>query len=395
MSSNKSNNPLSNPKKLETKIKLSRTSRPKESNFFEDGFDENLIGDDKDKEYLDSLTQLEREKIIAKRHHKREQSRFRKNIFSLVTNKNSSFDKKSLTAKIVPEKISRLGMLTEESPNIQEASNRDSKKSNRIKEEDESSSDSDSDSDSNSESESETESESEYESERKIKSKQDSDEDFEMSSSEWTKNRKTKRIKKIKDRKPDQKRIRLREKTKQSPVVRFRHREISNKESLEIHAAKHFELLNKICVKREFLGKLSNRPYFDKTIQHCLVKVNFSTVRGNQYRIGIIRKVVVLPEEEYELNGKTHCKYLEVYFSSGEAQNRVAMANVSNRPIDESEAFQLLVKLKDFPEKTLDLKWIEAKKNNILEMLDFRMTPTEIDNLIQERLKADSSVSLF
>lgn len=354
---------------------------------FDDGFDENYIGDDADVEYLNSLTQLERERIIAKRHSKRERSMIKKNLFSIVTNDKGLDDKKVSGRPLTKEKKSRLGILTKED-HLQVESEKKNRNpgdnpSKIIEEEP-----------SESESDSQSESPSEKISPERVRSVEDSDEDFIISSNEnRKKTKKTKRIQKLKHRKPKPRETLPKErKSRQSP---FRLKEQARADSLKIQAAKHFEFLNSICVKRDFLGKLCNRPYFDKTIKFCLVKVNFSTVRGNQYRIGIIRNVVQLPDEEYELNGKNYAKYLEVYFSAGEARNRVAMANVSNRPIDESEAFQLLVKLKDFPDVRLDLDWVESKKSGIREMLNFRMTSKEIDNLIQERLDGDQSVSLF
>ena len=38
----------------------------------EDNFDEDLMGDEEDRKYLASLTELEREKILMERHAKRE-----------------------------------------------------------------------------------------------------------------------------------------------------------------------------------------------------------------------------------------------------------------------------------------------------------------------------------
>ena len=369
MASNHGNIQIENSDPQQSKIKLTKSAKTNSQNLFEDGYDENFIGDDNDRIYLDSLNQYQREKIIAKRHKDRELLIRKKNILNLVTNDESVMEKKLLTNTILGEKTSRLGMLTQMEVIPHDKSDESIEEDNDYRSESEESDDYDN---------------------------QDSDDDFNLSSNEvQKKSKKTKRITKLKHRRADsrQNKLKKRFQTKENTVNRVQ--ESNKTESLEILPAKHFELLNKICVKREFLGKLSTRPYFDKTIKHCLVKVNFSTVRGNQYRIGIIRNVLVLPDEEYELNGRTHSKYLEVYFSSGESKNMVAMANVSNRPIDESEAFQLLIKLKDFPERELDLKWIESKKKNIMEMLDFRMTAAEIDNLIQERLKDDSSVSLF
>ncbi len=47
---------------------------------FEDGLDEDCIGDEKDREYLDNLNELEREQILADRQEKRRDIKFKQEL---------------------------------------------------------------------------------------------------------------------------------------------------------------------------------------------------------------------------------------------------------------------------------------------------------------------------
>lgn len=58
-----------NPPKISTKKRLSK----KGSKLYFDGYDDDYIGDENDRRYLNSLNELEREKIIEQRHQNRQQ----------------------------------------------------------------------------------------------------------------------------------------------------------------------------------------------------------------------------------------------------------------------------------------------------------------------------------
>lgn len=52
-------------------------------------------------------------------------------------------------------------------------------------------------------------------------------------------------------------------------------------------------LLNKVCLKRDYLLNQSTKFYFEDQIRDCLVKVHFgSQDRVDSYRIGVIESVV-------------------------------------------------------------------------------------------------------
>lgn len=215
-----------------------------------------------------------------------------------------------------------------------------------------------------------------------------SDSDYEPS---VEKKKKRKRIKKMRDDKKNKKhkkKIARAEKMKPQEIAPMQ--PLFERNEATISAAKHHSDLNKICAKRDFLARMSNHPHFDSTIEGCLVKVNYR----NSYRIGIIGKVETLPECTYNLAGKPQNKHLDVYFDKKEPNVRVRIANVSNRTIDESEAFTLLIELADYPKLELDLSWIKRKKEDLMAMLNFKLTVKEIDQMNEDKLKSTNKTNL-
>lgn len=49
------------------------------------------------------------------------------------------------------------------------------------------------------------------------------------------------------------------------------------------------DLVQKICLNRDFLLKMSNNLYFKETVKDCLVKITYKTNDKTDYRIGVIK----------------------------------------------------------------------------------------------------------
>ena len=90
----------------EKKIGRGRNSNI-QRNMLDDGYDENFVGDQKDKEYLESLSQLERERIIKERHQERDKEERKKNIYKILYLESEKDNKKVISKKNIRENSSR------------------------------------------------------------------------------------------------------------------------------------------------------------------------------------------------------------------------------------------------------------------------------------------------
>ena len=361
-----------------------RASRRTQRIFFEDGFDENYVGDEKDEQYLNALTQLERERVFGNRHKARDDFERKKKMRSFLVN-----EKSNLQTKIDPKarKLrksdltkNRLGKLADDEIELEtfdkEEINPDMVQFSE-----------DSNDEGFSDSESKSESEISIRYKRVEKPANHSDSDYEPS----LEKKKRKRIKKLRDDKKSKKNKKNRSQRNQQRQERTNKiHDRYNRKPQSISAAKHYGDLNKICVKRDFLARMTNHPHLEKTLFGCLVKVNYK----NSYRVGLISQIIAKPDKPYQLAGKEHYKYLNVYFDAKEHNVQVRVANVSNRPIDESEAFKLLIELADFNDIALNLKWIQSKKSDLLDMLNFKLTVKEIDQMNEDKLKNTNQQNL-
>ncbi len=130
---------------------------------------------------------------------------------------------------------------------------------------------------------------------------------------------------------------------------------------------------------------LYDHLYFEKAVENCLVKIHFGNSKVREdYKIGIIVNVTK-KEEGYVFEGKQLYTYLEVVVNS-ESKWEVKLFNVSNKDIDEREAFKLLDELRGVCNFDLNLDWIQNKIEDLQNFRNYKFTTEDIMKINDKRL---------
>ena len=260
---------------------------------FPDGFGEDLMGDDEDRARLESLSQLEREKILQERHLERQK---------LLARRNFDAEQKSMLEKSSNSLVKR-------------------------------------------------------------------------------------QLQNIKDEQVDlafEKRVKV-------DTSGYRRPRPASSDRL-INPAEDLTLLNQICVKRSDLIQLHNHLYFEDAVRYALLKVNHKLGSKNEYRLGMILSVKEIENRPYVFEGKTISKYLNVVFDKSSSLD-VSFVNVSNREIDEREAFKCLEDLKELSDFQLDKEWIERKTGELLKFMNYKFTEEDMQKIRELKLEKLKAVS--
>lgn len=168
-------------------------------------------------------------------------------------------------------------------------------------------------------------------------------------------------------------------------------RQAQERDALIIHPTEDLAKLNQICMKRTAILKQIDHFGFDIAARDCLVKVSLGTASEDnlsQYKIGLIQGIISRPTSPYKVDSVTTDKYLRVMFENG-IENEIAIVNISNKEIDEREAFKLLNDLKQPGAAPLDTNWISRKQNDINEFLNKKYSLEDIIKIRERRLEAE------
>lgn len=168
-------------------------------------------------------------------------------------------------------------------------------------------------------------------------------------------------------------------------------RHAQERDALTIHPTEDLAKLNQICLKRTAILKQLDHYGFETVARDCLVKVSHGTASEDnlgQYKIGLIQSIISQPDKPYTVDSITTDKYIQVIFENG-TQNEIAIVNISNKEIDEREAFKLLNDLKRPDAAPLDTKWIAQKQADINEFLNKKYRLEDIINIRERRLAAE------
>ena len=79
------------PEQLKQK-KGQRVKKKSHREFYEDGYDQDYVGDEEDEKYLNSLNQLQRETVIAQRHRARDEFERKKRMRAYLVNEKPKGD---------------------------------------------------------------------------------------------------------------------------------------------------------------------------------------------------------------------------------------------------------------------------------------------------------------
>lgn len=286
INSNENNFGINPPVEKKRLKKIKRSQYP-------DAYQHDLIGDQNDEEYLANLTHLEKEKVLAERHHRREQLIKENNLREEFQKKKYELGDDLLNYSLTKRGLS---IIKDESKDFTE---RQAPLSER-----------------------------------------------------------TKYVKKIKKFSIDPK----------------------------IGSNENINLLNKICATRTFLFQIINHLYFEKAIKNCLVKIHFGNKNGqNNYKIGIINKIIKKDEEKYLFEGKYYNTYLEV-LNENNKKWEVKLCNVSNQEIDWPEGYKLLEKLTKVVDFELDMDWVEYKIEELDKFMNYKFTSEDIVKIKEKQL---------
>lgn len=161
------------------------------------------------------------------------------------------------------------------------------------------------------------------------------------------------------------------------------------RDSKTINPTEDMAKLNQICMKRSAILKLIDHFGFEAAVKDCLIKVSLGAMSEDnlsQYKIGLIQGVISMPAVPYSLEGTNMDRYLRVLFENG-VENDVAILNISNKEIDEHEAFKLLTDLKRSGGNPLDKTWIDKKQADLEGFLNKRLALEDIIKIKERRLE--------
>lgn len=213
--------------------RIRRGKKEKGARLFEDGFDEELMGDQADRDRLNELTELEREKILMDRHQKREELLKKRDLLKHAAQRDAERDRK----------FQEISLLKAERKKRNERMNTEEAEAGAVAKE-------------------------------QFYSSFLSDEESSGSFDEEEPRERGRPSKRLKTR------------GNQEREKEAKEEEVPNR---EIKASDDRNLVNRICLTREFLVKMASHLYFKETVTGCLVKVSFNTSPDKiDYKIGQI-----------------------------------------------------------------------------------------------------------
>lgn len=162
---------------------------------------------------------------------------------------------------------------------------------------------------------------------------------------------------------------------------------------LSINPTEDLMQLNSICLKRALVFKLQNHLYFEECVKRCLVRVHYQAPSGRvEYRIGIVTSVKTDDSQKYVYENQTYNKLLVVVM--GEEQScDIKLINVSNKEIDEQEAFGLLSQLRNVVGFELNMKWVKEKQADLNKYLNYQFTGEDVIKIAEKQIKNLSEVT--
>lgn len=311
------------------------------------------MGDEEDRKYLDSLPELEREKILNERHAKREENKKKKELLERLNEERgrSTKSKGDMEALRVKKNLKN----QRERERRREKRNRDIAHDGDF-------------SDDEYIVESDDDEFREY-SKRKPRGN-DSDPEYEH---------------------PDIVRPRKKLKVQESEKEKNRLIE-SNDDDLKI--------IQNICLKRNFLLKMSPHLYFQQTVKNCLVKTTYKIASDKiDYRIGKIIGIffsknfliffldVIEKEENYEVETQSGIKKMNKYLivKIGNEDKEFQFVYISNKAIELRELHNWLKELGTYNLERPTLKNVKRKHEEIKNILHSKYKAKEIKKLVEKR----------
>lgn len=149
------------------------------------------------------------------------------------------------------------------------------------------------------------------------------------------------------------------------------------------------KLVNKICLKRDFLIRMSSHLYFKETVKNCLVKTTYKTGSNKiDYRIGQILDVIEKDQSysvEVKSGKKTVNKYLLVKI--GNEEKEFKFMYISNKGVEDRELYKWLQELSNFEIPKPTVEEVENKYEEINSILHLKYTAQDIKQLVEKKVE--------
>lgn len=327
---------------------------------YEDGLDEQMIGDDEDVKHLDSLNDYDRELELQRRHKEREEKK-QKIVAERRIGKAKRLEDEAKEKADFSQKIDRI-----KNSELKELLNKRSKIAKRTRDD----------------------SDEEYGYSKSHRKDKDDDEDFRGSSAERDEPYQSKRLKTEKGSKGHFKDIGTKTQFSMNPSNLEKEKEREENQR-QINSG-DWKKVNQICLKRHELLKWSSHLNFDELIKDCLVMINMNNKNTNiQKKYCICKIKYVLEKDDYYNvdNTKDTNKYLMVENDGFEQEFKIRF--VSNTDVDEMRQKHWLDDINKRNETPITQKDIESKLTMIKANQNQRYTATTIGEHVQKKLGDD------
>lgn len=143
------------------------------------------------------------------------------------------------------------------------------------------------------------------------------------------------------------------------------------------------DLVHRICLTRQFLVSIASHIYFSETVKGCLVKITFKTSSDKMdYKIGEILDVLEKPQH-YIVENKELNKFLIVKI--GNETKEFKIQYISNKKIEDSELYRYLKELESYGQKIPTIRQVKNKHKQVVNILNSKYTARDIEQIVEKR----------
>lgn len=152
------------------------------------------------------------------------------------------------------------------------------------------------------------------------------------------------------------------------------------------------DLVNRICLSRNFFVANSSHLQLKKTIEHCLVRFTVKNGDKSEYVVGEIVNVIE-KEEVYKVETKDINKCLIVRYDNDEKELR--MNFISSKKMTSQELFNYIKTMKKYNLRVPTVGEIKHRFDNLQTMLNSKFTSKDIEHIVNQKnqLIKESSAS--
>ncbi len=152
------------------------------------------------------------------------------------------------------------------------------------------------------------------------------------------------------------------------------------------------DLVNRICLSRNFFVANSSHLQLKKTIGHCLVRFTVKNGDKSEYVVGEIVNVIE-KEEVYKVETKDINKCLIVRYDNDEKELR--MSFISSKKMTSQELFNYIKTMKKYNLRVPTVGEIKQRFENLQTMLNSKFTSKDIEHIVNQKnqLIKESSAS--